>query len=198
MRNGEQSGKHDEGVIMQIELSEIPPDFSKKVAVMRVIDRPLEDLTVDDICCRCGISRSKFYEMFKSKFDIGYWYLNLVYRLALGKIGRTLSWKEGIVASLELMDQERTYFRHTVGTPDNVPNLYWAVQGDRVASMEEILRERGIALTPELRVEMLLYAGNIDRMLRMWVNAEVDMSREQFADLWIDCIPDGLFAALSG
>lgn len=181
---------------MQIQLSEIPSDFNKRIAVMHVVDRPLEDLTVDDICKRCGISRSKFYEMFKSKYDIGYWYLDLVYKLTLGKIGRTLTWREGIVSCLELMDQERTYYGHTSRTPENVPNLYWVVQGDRVKDMERVLKERAIAISPGLRIQMKLYAELVDKLLRCWVEPNEIGSVEQYADLWISCIPNELYACL--
>lgn len=181
---------------MQIQLSEIPSDFNKRVAVMHVIDDPLEDLTVDDICKRCGISRSKFYEMFKSKYDIGYWYLDLVYKLTLGKIGRTLTWREGIVSCLELMDQERVYYRHTSRTPESVPNLYWIVQGDRAEDLERVLRERGVAVTPKLRIEIKLYAELVDRLLRYWVETDQAGTVQQYADLWIDCIPNELFSSL--
>lgn len=181
---------------MQIQLSEIPSDFNKRIAVMHVVDRPLEDLTVDDICKRSGISRSSFYEMFKSKYDIGYWYLDLVYRLTLGKIGRTLTWREGVAACLELMDQERVYYGYTSRTPENVPNLYWMVQSDRVEDMEQVLRDRGAVVTPKLHMEVKLYAELVDRLLRYWVEPNEFASIDEYVDLWIDCVPSELFASL--
>lgn len=179
---------------MQIALSDIPTDFHEKTAVMHAVDKPLEDITVDYICKRCGISRSKFYELFQSKYDIGYWYLNLVYDLTLGKIGTELSWRDGIMACLELMDQERVYFKYTARTPEKVPNLYWAIRADRVSRVEEALTKRGMALTEKLRVEIGIYSEVTDLLLRRWVEGTTELSIDEFADLWLDCIPRELYA----
>lgn len=181
---------------MQIPLSSIPDDFCDKTAIMHAVDKPLEDITVEYICRRCGISRSKFYSLFESKYDIGYWYLSFVYDQTLGRVGTELTWREGIEGCLELMDQERVYFNYTSRTPDKVPNLYWMIRADRVRRLEEVFAERGIALTEALRTEADIYSEVVDTLLRRWVEGSTELSLEEFVDLWLDCVPRKLFAAL--
>lgn len=181
---------------MQISLSDIPTDFQQKVAVMQAVSGPLEELTVDEICKSAGISRSKFYELFSSKYDIGYWYLNLVYDLTLGRVGSSLSWREGIESCLDLMDQQRMYFRYTARTPDNIPNLFWAIRADRIKALCALLNERNVEITPKLRAEVELYATAVDFLLRRWVENDDIRSVEAFTDLWLECTPDTLYKAL--
>lgn len=183
--------------MLRMPLSEIPKDFPLKTSIMHAVDGPLEEVTVERICRRCGISRSKFYGLFASKYDIGHWYLTFVYDVSLGKIGRTLGWREGIILCLSLMDEERTYFAHTSDTPEKVPNLFWLVRGDREDRVRVILRERGVALTPKLQIEIKAYAEIVDILLREWVTMSRPCSCEDFADIWLECVPRELYEKLS-
>ena len=186
-----------EVAVLSIPLSAIPEDFHLKTSVMHAVDGPLESITVDHICERSGISRSKFYELFSSKYDIGYWYLTFVYDVSLGRIGRDLDWRDGIRLCLDLFDQERTYFTYTSETPENVRSLFWLVQGDRERMVGEVLGERGVTMTPKLQSEVRIYAKIVDLFLNDWVSSGQPLcSAEDFVDIWLGCVPRELYEGL--
>lgn len=61
---------------MGVEIIIPTPDFEAKIKILHAVDRPIEQLSLEEICARAGISRQTFYKHFDSKYSIGLWYSN--------------------------------------------------------------------------------------------------------------------------
>lgn len=141
---------------MLISLSSIPTDFQEKMAVFHAIDKPVERLTVNEICMKCGISRKRFYELFDSKHAIVQWYLIWASSVSVYEAGRALSWRTSILRWLQLIEEERQYFEVDQEEAVNRQEGYYLFMARRCSiSMEETLTQfRKIKTTPMLKVEL--------------------------------------------
>lgn len=84
--------------------------FDAKMRILRACDRSLDDLSVDEICSKAGVSRQTFYRNFSSKYDIFAWHAVEVETLYLAEVGRTLTWSEGYGYHFKLLAQEREHY----------------------------------------------------------------------------------------
>ena len=74
-----------------------------KLRILNAIDRPLDSLSVADICSKAGISRQTFYNHFKSKYSIISWWSECCEPIYLDKIGFQYSWEEGTLRHTRLI-----------------------------------------------------------------------------------------------
>jgi AcrR family transcriptional regulator len=61
----------------------------------------IDNLSVDTICERAGISRSTFYRTFADKYEVPRWCQEFALKAGLGEIGRTLCCRDGLRRSGE-------------------------------------------------------------------------------------------------
>ncbi|MEG0375260.1 MAG: hypothetical protein RR672_06460, partial [Raoultibacter sp.] len=143
--------------------------------------------------------RKKFYTLFESKYDIMYWYLNFCFSVSLYKIGRTLSWQEGVTACLELVTQEQAFFLADYESLlDKEKSYYWPLRTKRIASIEETLvTHRNVELTATLRGEIAVYSNLVPDLIRHWIQPNKFRDLEEYVSFWLDCVPTGLYKALN-
>lgn len=155
-------------------------------------------MTVSIICKKCGISRKKFYTLFDSKYDIMYWYLDFCFSVSLYRIGRDLTWRDGIRTCLELVTQERAFF--LADYEDIVQkrgSYYWPLNARRIQVVEETLERRaGKGLTAMLRLEVAVYSNLVPDLIRYWIKPNDFFGMEEYVAFWLDCVPRGLYEAL--
>ncbi|WP_180995319.1 TetR family transcriptional regulator [Raoultibacter timonensis] len=185
-------------VFVQIPLADVPADFRDKIAVLHAADSPLDRMTVSAICKKCGISRKKFYTLFESKYDIMYWYLDFCFSVSLYKIGRILTWREGITTCLELVEQERSFF---LADYENLvqkqKSYYWPLNARRIDVIEETLALRGFTdLSAALRLEIAIYSNWVPDLIRHWIQPNDFIGLDDYVGFWLDCVPKGLYEAL--
>lgn len=190
----------DTGMVsVQIPLADVPADYRDKIAVLHAADSPLDRMTVSAICKKCGISRKKFYSLFDSKYGIMYWYLDFCFSVSLYKIGRALSWQEGVATCLELVEQERPFFLADYeDIVQKQQSYYWPLKARRIEVIEETLAHRGVPLTPTLQAEASVYSNLVPDLIRYWIQANDFASLDDYVGFWIDCVPRGLYRALAG
>ena len=82
-------------------------DDETKMVILRAIDRSLDELTVEEICAKAGISRQRFYRNFSSKYDIFTWHAIRVEEKCLDHVGRTVGWEVGYTHHFNLLALER-------------------------------------------------------------------------------------------
>lgn len=77
--------------------------FSTRLRILKSVDKPLEIITVNDICENAGISRQTFYNHFESKYMLRSWLSEYCEQFSLDRIGIDLSWEEGSIRYAQLM-----------------------------------------------------------------------------------------------
>lgn len=92
-----------------------------KLRILDSIDRPIDELSVGDICARVGISRQAFYNHFKSKYDILPWWGEHCAERYIFKIGVDYSWEEGYLLGTDLFHTKRDVLIAGFGHGDSSP-----------------------------------------------------------------------------
>lgn len=183
---------------MYVKPSMIPADYQERIQILHAITRPIEDVTVSEICRSCGISRKRFYALFSSKYEVTHWYLNFCFSVSLYEIGRTLDWHEGIVVCLELVEEEKSFFLTDYRNLVNKDrSYYWPLDAKRKEVMLDTLRLRGVETCPaRMMLEIALYSQLVPDLIRHWLQSEEFDDAEEYASIWEDCIPRDLHVAL--
>ena len=86
-----------------------------RIRIIEAIDRPIDELSIRDICARAHISKQTFYSRFSSKYDIANWFCARFEERTLNQIGRTLTWEEGVLAHFKTIAQHVLRVRQAAG-----------------------------------------------------------------------------------
>lgn len=180
----------------------VPSDFEEKLAIMHMIDRPLCDLRVTDFCASSGVSRKRFYRLFKSKFDIVFWYYDVCNRMTLYEIGRTLTWGEAFTRQLILLDEEHDFLAResasALADGRFAENRLRSFNKRKDILIETLEVYRGITVTHEIVMEVSIYAEMESVLMTQWLLGTSNLSLKEFVVMWEDCVPRQLHDALLG
>lgn len=176
----------------------IPPNFSERIAVVHSISEPLESITVQEICRRNGITRTKFYSLFETKQHILLWYLEFCAEMTLVDIGTELTWEQGVTSFLEVVESEGAFLRASAAVFDSAPKAaFWLLRDKRTRNIEQAIERLGkTSIDSVLRSEIDLYSDLVPQLIRLRMTSGSLFSEEDFTRLWVDCVPRGLHWAL--
>lgn len=161
--------------------------------IIDVIDKPIVDFTVEEICAKAHVSKQTFYSRFSSKFDIVNWYCARCEQAFLYEIGRTLSWEDGLGA-LFATYEDKCSFLHiaSIRTLDD--------GGETKARHRDVLKEtltqRGICMTQEIAFLIEAYLELEVYLVGEWFRSNFALDAGSFTRLFIDCIPCKLYELL--
>mgnify|MGYP002857904583 CR=1 FL=1 len=182
---------------MPLPLEKLCPDYDVRMAVFRAVDAPIAALTVAELCQRAGITRKRFYNLFGDKDGVFRWYLDLCFTASLYEIGRSFTWREGVCACLSYIADVAVIFDAVERDRTAAPSRFWSMNQARKEQMRITLGQRGIAPNRQLELEMELYSTNVPFLIRNWVGCHGEVSVDEYADYWVDCVPQALREALS-
>lgn len=166
--------------------------------ILHAVDRPLDQLTVGDICVRCGISRQTFYRYFKSKDDISIWYTSYSRRLTLDQMGRTLGCYDSYCAHFAMLRQERDFLCHSSAGGD-VPARRWGTSSLRESTLLETLAcWHGIEADDELRFDIQFFVYGEAEMGRRWFASRMEEEPSSYARKMVSAMPPRLRQLLEG
>lgn len=176
----------------------LQPSFEMKMRILHAVDRPLTDITVHEICEKCGISRQTFYYHFQSKQDIAYWHADLCQQLYLDEIGRTLGWSEALHNHFAMLAEERSFYQFVVTHASPHPGDGARMIAHREQTLLETLAEyHGIAdPTPTLRFCVKAYAHVESTFAIQWFRRGMDTDPAEFAEMIEAIVPRELYALL--
>ncbi|MBR5259385.1 MAG: helix-turn-helix transcriptional regulator [Eggerthellaceae bacterium] len=168
-----------------------------KLRIIRTIDRPIDTVSVSEICERAGISRATFYKHFKSKYDISAWYSRQSEVRFLNEIGRSLSWREAYVRHFSCLEFERNLFMYSSAgkwTPYGIDE----VARSRATTILKTLEMRGVLVKTDesWRFIVKAYAYLEIKMASDWFKAGMG-DPERFSALLEECVPARLHEALT-
>lgn len=174
------------------------PDMAMKFAILHAVDRPLDELSVREICGKAGISRDTFYRHFNSKYGIPVWHGKLVQSLYLDQAGRTTDWETGYCHDFRLLAEERDFyafaFKHLGRFNDEFPEM----NEHRKAVLLETLRDwHGVDVDDGLMFCLDAFVMLETVLVTRWLRAGCDKTPEVFAKRMMSVIPAALLEAMT-
>jgi AcrR family transcriptional regulator len=167
-----------------------------KLRVFRSVDKPVDKLTVADICKKAGISRQLFYRYFNSKFDPPIWYTVKCDVVTMAEIGRTLSWEEGLLGFYDLLRDEKEVLVLYVNSKEDLASRHWADERRARIFKETISDFRHLDLTPEMEFYANSYANTFNKVFATWLQKGLKEEPAYMAKLTLGLVPQELYNAL--
>lgn len=177
---------------------ELPEGYKMRMSILHAVDRPLSQLTVEDLCAKVGISRQTFYNYFSSKNDMPLWYSSFCDEITLREIGRTLTWRDGLTGYFELLKREQRFFGYTLDKMERN-------RGDRLRAAGRVERhfretvEKRMgqgALNEEMEFCIKACADMLVTQVSGWFDSDMKLEPKVMARYVENCVPYGLHRAL--
>lgn len=162
-----------------------------KHRVLRCIDRPIDQITVTDICAACGISRQTFYTHFKSKYDIAYWYLALAEDLYLFEVGRSLSLSAGLSAFFAFLYEEKEALSLAFEKEPSKDELRVRLERT-IGQLAMTLQDLGVELTEDKMFCLGYTVESANCLVAGWCLRGMEVPPEVMARRVEMCVPQAL------
>jgi AcrR family transcriptional regulator len=170
-----------------------PFDYETKLKIIRSIDRPVDEISIQEIADRCGISRQTFYRHFGSKDAMIVWHSLYARNTTLGELGHNFTWLDAYSNYFTLMAQEAEFHRNAVPRVD--------LHEIAIRYAEQVFLELLAQLNrPKTATPLDFYAhaqAILDVRLTVdWIRDGMETDPHELARLVVDCVPRPLFKAL--
>jgi|GEM_PF-454632 len=159
--------------------------------VFAAVDRPLDQLTVEEICQKAGISKQTFYTRFSSKFDISNWFCHHYEAQFLYEVGRTLTWEEGLLALFKTYASRGRFLYYT--SLQQHSDVEPTKARHRAAIVETLENHRGVKVTQDVAFLIEAFLELEVFLAGEWFKAGLNPAPEAFAKLFLECIPRKLY-----
>lgn len=156
-------------------------------------ERPLGEITVQDITAASGLSRSTFYKHFEDKYDLVGWMLPSDRLFELASSVESSTYEEVMVEVLDLIDEWRSVYANAVNDP------YEELVYSRILAHTNDFYQLAFALdaqAEEDKVEGIvkqLAIKQINDFLLSWVMGKVNLTNEETLEVLTRLWPEGLF-----
>lgn len=172
--------------------------FSEKLDLIRSIDKPLDQITVSEICTRNGMSRNRFYRLFPTKEDMFHWLIGYCFAISLDEVGKSLTWQEGVEGFLAAMDEDRAFILDASLELIEKPKLLrlpfeTSREGNIIKTLTDY-KKRDVDAS--LRLEIQTYVISEENLARQWLLPNGFTDATEYSQTWINCIPRNLYEAL--
>ena len=168
----------------------LPQGAELKLRILHSIDRPIDDITVDEICRRCGISRRTFYNHFNSKSSILPWFSGLARTAFIEEIGRSLSLEEGLLRFYQFIYSERDFVMFAAQFDYTVDGLHDAEWDKwRQAYVATLTELHGIKLNEELEALVFGFLTIETAFGLKWVRDGFSIEPEVLVSRMMEFIP---------
>lgn len=184
-------------------VSPLEDNFSNKAAILDAITRlskntEFDDIPISTICSEAGISKTTFYRVFSSKYDVVEWLMTIYSAAGLDQIGRTKNWHDAISYSVYNLASHRSFLlsanktKHPMETPAEIAYRH------RRATLEETVTEWMHAeLTMRLRYQIDEWSYYSTHIAQAWYRKELDCRKEEYINLLESLVPSELFLLLN-
>lgn len=133
-----------------------------RLRILKSIDKPLEVISVNDICKKVGISRQTFYNYFESKYMLRSWWSEYCEQFTLDRIGINLSWEEGSIRYARLMLSPGNFIFKSASSNRAESEPYERILVDRrISALKNACLYRNIEITSDLEFAIQHYAQSL-------------------------------------
>ena len=154
--------------------------FSLRLRILKSVDKPLEAITVNEICEKAGISRQTFYNHFESKHMLRSWWSECCEEQSLDRIGIDLSWEEGSIRYAQLVLSVGGFIFKSASNnrAESEPYEHILVER-RVNALHKACAYRNVDISPDIEYTIHHYA----ECLRLCGNEISALGEHAFAGL---------------
>jgi AcrR family transcriptional regulator len=170
-----------------------PFDYETKLKIIRSIDRPVDEISIQEIADRCGISRQTFYRHFGSKDAMVVWHSLYARGITIGKLGHSFTWLDAYSNYFALMAQESGFHRNAVFRAD-LHEI--AIRYSEQVFVQLLSETKQLEATDPLIFYAHAQAILDVRLTVDWIRDGMETDPRVLAQLVVDCVPRLLFKAL--
>ena len=166
--------------------------------ILHAVDRPLDELSVKDICANADISRDTFYRYFTSKYDIAVWHGKLIQSLYLDQVGRTIDWETGYFHNFRLLAEEKEFYSYAFKNFGRSMGEFPEMELHRKEALLNILKEkRGVDVSDELVFCIEAYTVLETFLVARWLSSGCAPDPKTFTAYMIGVVPSVLHDAMA-
>lgn len=185
-----------------MKLSENPllssAENATRFRVLHAVDRPLDELSVKDICANADISRDTFYRYFTSKYDIAVWHGKLIQSLYLDQVGRTIDWETGYFHNFRLLAEEKEFYGYAFKNFGRSVGEFPEMELHRKEALLNVLKEkRGIGASDELVFCVEAYTMLETVLVARWLRNGCVPNPKTFTSYMVGVVPGMLRDAMA-
>lgn len=175
-------------------------DFAVKAAIFESLRnlvcgeraKPLDKVTVDEICEGCGIARRTFYNHFPDKYAVVVWIREVGGAGNFGQIGLSLTLREAVHMLVNATAEYRDFLRECYKSKH-----YGRVEGyirklARAGLKYAVAIRSGKPLSDADYIKVRYLVVAIDTATREWVEGKINVSADELADALVDLFPQDL------
>lgn len=182
-------------------LYEIPQGYERRMQILAAVNeifktQTVDELNVEQICSKAGISRPTFYRYFKDKYDAINWYHYIYAYQVLYQVGSTLTWHEATVAMLQHVLSERVFYERAYLQSNSYESLVEFGERTNVAEQTKTLEANGIKIDEILKFQLSYWAHAVTDVIVRWVKNGFEESPEDIASLLDTVRPAALQKAM--
>lgn len=169
----------------------------ERLRIIHSLERPAEDMTVEEICAKAGISKSYFYKLFDSKFTMSVWYSDFCSTFFLENLGSRYTLTDAVRGHLTLIEQELSYLNRMHYDAVIRMEIRASLRSKVLDLVLSALKEK---TQSDASQEMVFYVKCfvdilIEEVTR-WTSGDFgDLPSETLAQWMINCIPEKLIRA---
>ena len=175
------------------------PEIKTKFKILHAVDRPIDELSVKDICAKAGVSRDTFYRHFDSKYDISVWHGKLAQSMYLDQAGRTTDFRTGYYHDFRLLAEERDFYICAYKNMGKSTNEFPLMNEHRKNVLLETLVDwHKVTMDDDLEFCLDAFVMLETVLVTRWLRAGCDPDPDVFAERMMTVIPSRLYEALEG
>lgn len=170
--------------------------------LFRLLDEaPYASINVSSICKVANISRSTFYRLFSSKYDVFNWFMRATLRSSFSQIGRFFSWSDGLIRFVRVLDVNRNLTRQALSVESGEDCPRKAMKDYMAVSLEHTVANRlnladGAGQLPDLwEFQIRAFVRSTTAAIIDWV--DTDQPPYSLVDNLLLIIPPKLFELLN-
>lgn len=172
------------------------PDVDAKMRILHAIDKPLDHMSVAEICRNANLSRQAFYRNFASKYDIPLWYTVFCRQFYLDEIGRTIAWRTGYFHHVRLLAREREVLRRCSPHLSTFFDKSAAVRHRKAVLLDTLEHHRQVSIDDNLRFMVGAFAKMECEVLDCLLCSCEPVDLARWADDLVSLVPPRLFGLL--
>lgn len=159
-------------------------------------EKPLDKISVREICDIAGVSKSTFYNNFQDKYAIVNWHYDMVMEAGVNKIGRTLSWEQGHLITSFGFAGEMAIYRAARKSSDQNGLLPHGIRARESVLIETLTEYRHVELTDKLSFQVTALAAAEQAVVGRYLTSSNPIDVCAYVENMLSIIPPELFDAM--
>ena len=155
-------------------------------------EKPLDKITVCDICKQANTTRQSFYRHFLDKYDLVNWYFERLAEKSFKLLGVQYTLKEGLIKKFEFIEEEKTFFSQAFQSKDHNSLMHYDFLCIYDFYKEMIEKNTHMPITEQQSFLLEMYCAGSIHMTVKWVTNQGVCSPQEMVDRLLLSLPEEL------